>query len=232
MRRMAHRLAVLGVASGLALAMSVTASAASPQTSGADCILQQIDEHGRVVGTSLQRQGTVVGRFRCVAGQWQFVQPPLAQGEAITAHEIQVDRAGVVSARRIVGPALSYDLTVAEISRIAQAVTGERDAMIDRAIVAVDDGRTRTAEEIQALFDGRDATGLRVIGDVRPELASTTAAIIHDVGGTPEGTVVYFSFWGALKAAWAWVVQKIEEVGDWIDEHCDWFGDDPITCHW
>jgi hypothetical protein len=54
----------------------------------------------------------------------------------------------------------------------------------------------------------------------RPDLALSVDDLVGDVGGTPGSTVVYFSLWGAIKRAVAWVVDVIEDVGEWIHEHC------------
>lgn len=239
MRRMMHRLAVLGVvsATGLALSAAAVAHTVEPRTSGSECVVEHVDERGAVTDTFAEREGAEYGQFRCEGGQWVFAWAPFERDDAITAGEIQVDPAGTISVRRFVGPAQGYELTMAEMAGIIQAVTGDRDVVIDRAVVTVDDGRERSPEEIEAILAGKD-TDARVLGVIdRPDLALSTKDVIGETGGTPETTVVYFSIWGAIKGAFAWVVNKIEEVGEWIEEHCFWGPSSDglgvsLTCRW
>ena len=172
MKRLAHRLAVIGVVSGTVLAMSSAAVARpdKPPTKGTDCVVQHVDERGGIVRTETEPEGREHGQFRCEGGQWTFAWDPFGADDMIRAGEIQIDPAGAVSARRFTGPALGNDLTVGEIATIAQAVSGSREVLIDRAIVAVDDGKERTPEQIEALLAGKDDTGVRVLDIIeKPE---------------------------------------------------------------
>ncbi|MBQ1030625.1 hypothetical protein KBX26_11550 [Micromonospora sp. C97] len=239
MSLLAHRLAVIGVASATVLAMSSAAVAQTvkPPRKGADCLVQHVDERGGTVRTETAPEGKEYGAFRCVGGLWTFGWAPFAADDMITAGEIQVDPAGAVSVRRFTGPALGNDLTVGEIAGIAQAVSGSREVFVDRAIVAVDDGKQRTPEQVAALLAGKDDTGVRVLDIVeKPDAAMSTKEIIDEAGGTPETTVVYFSLWGAIKSVFAWIVDTIGEIGEWIDDHCDWGSPndvgDIVTCRW
>ncbi|MEU7921379.1 hypothetical protein [Micromonospora zamorensis] len=239
MKRLAHRLAVIGVVSGTVLAMSSAAVARpdKPPTKGTDCVVQHVDERGGIVRTETEPEGREHGQFRCEGGQWTFAWDPFGADDMIRAGEIQLDPAGAVSARRFTGPALGNDLTVGEIATIAQAVSGSREVLIDRAIVAVDDGKERTPEQVEALLAGKDDTGVRVLDIIeKPNAAMSTKDVIDEAGGTPESTVVYFSIWGAIKSVFAWIVDTIGDIGEWIDDHCDLgspndFGD-VVTCRW
>ncbi|WP_328371436.1 hypothetical protein OHQ88_00825 [Micromonospora zamorensis] len=239
MKRLAHRLAVIGVVSGTVLAMSSAAVARpdKPPTKGTDCVVQHVDERGGIVRTETEPEGREHGQFRCEGGQWTFAWDPFGADDMIRAGEIQIDPAGAVSARRFTGPALGNDLTVGEIATIAQAISGSREVLIDRAIVAVDDGKERTPEQIEALLAGKDDTGVRVLDIIdKPNAAMSTKDVIDEAGGTPESTVVYFSIWGAIKSVFAWIVDTIGDIGEWIDDHCDLgspndFGD-VVTCRW
>ncbi|MFI6258862.1 hypothetical protein ACIBCL_22550 [Micromonospora zamorensis] len=239
MKRLAHRLAVIGVVSGTVLAMSSAAVARpdKPPTKGTDCVVQHVDERGGVVRTETEPEGREHGQFRCEGGQWTFAWDPFGADDMIRAGEIQIDPAGAVSARRFTGPALGNDLTMGEIATIAQAVSGSREVLVDRAIVAVDDGKERTPEQVAALLAGKDDTGVRVLDIIeKPNAAMSTKDVIDEAGGTPESTVVYFSIWGAIKSVFAWIVDTIGDVGEWIDDHCDLgspndFGD-VVTCRW
>ncbi|MFG1892408.1 hypothetical protein ACGFIP_00085 [Micromonospora zamorensis] len=239
MKRLAHRLAVIGVVSGTVLAMSSAAVARpdKPPTKGTDCVVQHVDERGGIVRTETEPEGREHGQFRCEGGQWTFAWDPFGADDMIRAGEIQIDPAGAVSARRFTGPALGNDLTVGEIATIAQAVSGSREVLIDRAIVAVDDGKERTPEQVEALLAGKDDTGVRVLDIIeKPNAAMSTKDVIDEAGGTPESTVVYFSIWGAIKSVFAWIVDTIGDIGEWIDDHCDLgspndFGD-VVTCRW
>ncbi|TQJ24433.1 hypothetical protein FBZ33_4764 [Micromonospora sp. A202] len=239
MKRLAHRLTVIGVVSGTVLAMSSAAVARpdKPPTKGTDCVVQHVDERGGIVRTETEPEGREHGQFRCEGGQWTFAWDPFGADDVIRAGEIQIDPAGAVSARRFTGPALGNDLTVGEIATIAQAVSGSREVLIDRAIVAVDDGKERTPEQIEALLAGKDDTGVRVLDIIeKPNAAMSTKDVIDEAGGTPESTVVYFSIWGAIKSVFAWIVDTIGDIGEWIDDHCDVgspndFGD-IVTCRW
>lgn len=238
MSRLAHRLAVIGVVSGTVLAMSTAAVAHTdkPPQKG-DCVVQHVDDRGEVVRTTTEPEGREQGEFRCVAGRWTFAWAPFGADDLITADEIQIDPSGTVSARRFAGPALGNDLTVGEITGIARAVSGSREVLVDRAIVAVDDGKERTPEQVEALLAGKDTTGVRVLDIIeKPGAAMSTKDVIDEAGGTPETTVVYFSIWGAIKGLFAWIVDTIGDIGEWIDDHCA-VGDpndvgDVVTCQW
>ena len=74
MSRLAHRLAVIGVVSGTVLAMSSAAVAQTdkPPQRVADCVVQHVDERGKILRTETAPEGREYGQFRCVAGQWTF----------------------------------------------------------------------------------------------------------------------------------------------------------------
>ncbi|MEU8085645.1 hypothetical protein AB0B57_18745 [Micromonospora sp. NPDC049101] len=239
MKHLAHQLTVLGVVSATVLALPTTAVARpdKPPTKGTDCVVQHLDDRGGVVRTETEPEGRVHGQFRCEGGRWTFAWDPFGADDLITASEIQIDPSGAVSVRRFTGPALGNDLTVGEIATIAQAVSGSREVLVDRAIVAVDDGKERTPEQIEALLAGKDDTGVRVLDIIeKPTAAMSTKDVIDEAGGTPETTVVYFSIWGAIKSVIAWIVDTIDDIGEWIDDHCgsgspNTVGD-IVTCRW
>ncbi|GIH05555.1 hypothetical protein Rhe02_36220 [Rhizocola hellebori] len=238
MRRMAHRLTALGVVSGLALAMPAAAVARTgePLAGSGECVVQQTDLRGRVTGTTVEREGAVYGQFRCAGGQWVFTWAPFGRDDIVTASEIQVDPTGTVLARRLTGPALSRDLTMADMAAIAEATTGSGRAVVERAVVVADDGRQRTPAEIEALLAGRDTTGARVLDVIdRPDAAMSTNDLVGGAGGTPGSTVVYFSIWGAIKGFFQWIADKLNDLGSWLKEHCDigpsWDGQSiEVTC--
>ncbi|KAB1947551.1 hypothetical protein F8271_04305 [Micromonospora sp. ALFpr18c] len=239
MSRLARRLAVIGVVSGTVLAMSSAAVAQTdePPTRGTDCVVQYVDDRGEVVRTGTEPEGRMYGQFRCVGGQWRFAWEPFGADDLIAADAIRIDPSGAVSVRRFTGPALGNDLTLGEIAAIARAVTGSPAVTIDRAIVAVDDGKERTPEQVEALLAGKDDTGVRVLDIIeKPNAAMSTKDVIDEAGGLPETTVVYFSLWGAIKSVFAWIVDTISDVGEWIDDHCDWGSPnivgDIVTCRW
>lgn len=232
MRGMTYRLTVLAAVGGLLLAGSAQAVAAA----GSQCVVQQVDERGGIVATSVQREGAEYGYFRCAFGRWEYARARFGGENTLVARELQVDPAGVVSVRRLAGAALGYDLTMAEMAEVFEAVTGDRDMVIARAVVVVADGRERTEAEVEALLAGRDGTGARVLRTLdRPGPDLTTDDIIGGTGGSPENTVVYFSIWGAIKRAVAWVVDQVRDAADWLEDHCDW-GSDPdgifVVCRW
>ncbi|MEV6963945.1 hypothetical protein AB0M47_02440 [Hamadaea sp. NPDC051192] len=224
MRPLAYRLAVLGAIGGMALA---TTAAATPAVAGeaapikGECVIEHVDERGQVVDTASAREGEEYGPFRCADGQWKLVRNPFDRDDAVTSLEIQIDPAGTVLPGRLVGPALGAGMTLHDMASLVQALTGEK-VVVDRAIVAVDDGRQRTPEQVRALLAGKDTTGVRVLGEFdRLDQAMTVKDVIDGAeGADPETTVVYFSIWGAIKDAFAWVVKKLRAVGDWLDEHC------------
>ncbi|MGC4819639.1 hypothetical protein [Micromonospora sp. DT63] len=240
MSRSARNLAVVGVVGAMALATASPAVARTdkPPTRGTDCLVQYLDDRGGIVRTETEPEGREHGQFRCVAGQWTFAWAPYEADDMIVADELWIDPSGTVSVRRFTGPALGNDLTLREITAIAQAVTGSGEVLIDRAIVAVDDGKERTPEQVEALLAGKDTTGVRVLKTIdKPDPAASTKDIIDEAGGTPESTVVYFSILGAIRSALAWVADTISDIGEWIGEHCDW-GPSPsglgvvVTCRW
>jgi CubicO group peptidase (beta-lactamase class C family) len=223
MRRTTHRLAVLGVVGGLVLAATPAATLAGAdelKTINGECVVQHVDERAQVTDTTFAREGEVYAQFSCAKEQWELTPSPFDRGDTVTSPEIQVDPAGNVSVQRIVGPALGYGMTLGEMARVVQALTGD-EVVVDKAVVAVDDGRQRTHEEIQALLAGKDTTGARVLGVVdRPDAAMSTKDVIDETGGGPETTVVYFSIWGAIKGAIAWIVDGIQKIGEWISDNC------------
>ncbi|MFF0314821.1 hypothetical protein ACFYPH_09240 [Micromonospora sp. NPDC005252] len=240
MSRLARNLAVVGVVGAMVLATSSAAVAQTdkPPTRGTDCVVQYLDDRGGIARTETEPEGREHGQFRCVAAQWTFAWDPFGADDMIMVDEIWIDPSGAVTARRFTGPALGNDLTLGEIAAITQAVTGSGKVLIDRAIVAVDDGKERTPEQVQALLAGKDTTGVRVLGTIdKPDPAKSTKDIIDEAGGTPESTVVYFSILGAIKSALAWVADTIHDIGEWMEEHCTW-GPSPtglgvvITCGW
>jgi len=234
-----RRLAVIAAVSAIVLTMSSAAAAGSgkPPEKGTDCVAHYVDDKGKIIRTAVEPEGRKHGQFRCTGGQWVFGWDPFGPDDAITAGEIWIDPAGTASVRQFRGPALGNELTIGEIAAIAQAVTGSR-AAVERAIVAVDDGKERTPEQIEALLAGKDTTGVKVLDTVdKPDPRKMTKDIIGDAGGTPETTVVYLSFWGAIKGFFAWVADTITDIGEWIDRHCEWeFSRDSfgivIVCRW
>ncbi|QLQ39440.1 hypothetical protein [Micromonospora robiginosa] len=226
MSRSTRRLAVIGVVGATVLAMSSAAVAQTDKTpdGGTGCVARYTDDRDAVVRTVTEPEGRVYGQFRCLDGQWTFAWDPFGPDDMIAADEIRVGPSGGVSVRRFTGPALGGDLTLGEIAAIEQAVTGSGRVTVDRAIVAVDDGKQRTPEQIEALLAGKDDSGVRVLGTVdKPDAAMSVKDVVDGAGGTPETTVVYFSLWGAIKAVFAWIVDTISDVGDWIDRHCRWW---------
>ncbi|WP_326549407.1 hypothetical protein [Micromonospora sp. NBC_01813] len=218
-----RRLAVIAAVSAIVLTLSSTVAAGSgrPPEKDTDCVVHHVDDSGKIVRTEAAPEGRKLGQFRCVGGQWVFEWNPFGPDDAITADEIRIDPAGTASVSEFRGPALSNELTIGEIATIARVVTGSREAVIERAIVAVDDGKTRTPEQIEALLAGKDTTGVKVLDTVdKPDLRLATKDLIDDAGGTPETTVVYLSIWGAIKGFFAWVVDTITDIGEWIDRHC------------
>ncbi|MFE9206779.1 hypothetical protein [Micromonospora sp. NPDC007230] len=225
MRPLAYRVAVLGAIGGIALA---TTAAATPVVAGestpikGECVIEHVDERGQVTETASAQEGDEYGQFRCADGQWKLVRNPFDRDDAVTSLEIQIDPAGNVSPGRLAGSALGMGMTLGDMARLVQALTGDQEVVVDRAIVAVDDGRQRTPEEVQALLAGKDTTGVRVLGEFdRLDPKMTTRDIIDVTeGADPETTVVYFSIWGAIKDALNWVVKKLRAAGDWLAEHC------------
>ncbi|MDG4840939.1 hypothetical protein O7631_30810 [Micromonospora sp. WMMD967] len=239
MSRLARCLAVVGVVSAMVLTVSSAAVAQTdkPPRKGTDCVVQYVDERGGVDRTETEPDGRMHGVFRCLGGQWTYAWEPFGPDDLIRAAEIQIDPSGAVSVRRFTGPALGNDLTLGEIAGIARAVSGSQEVLIDRAVVAVDDGKERTPEQVAALLAGKDDTGVRVLGTLdKPDPAMSTKDVVDGVGGTPETTVVYFSLWGAIKSVFAWIVDTIGEIGEWIDDHCEWGSPnttgDLVTCRW
>jgi hypothetical protein len=223
------KLMLLALAAGTAVAMVGTGYPAAAGQIGkdTDCVVQYVDEHGQVRDTSTEPEGTVRGEFRCVAGAWQYSWAP---GEFITAPQLQVNPAGAVSVPEFQRPERSRNLTLGEMAGIARAVSGSKEVVFMRAVVAVDDGRERTAEEVEALLAGKDTTGAKVLRTIdRPDPAMTVQDVVGDTGGGQGPVVVYFwsEIWDAITDAVNWVIDGINEIGDWINDHCTWFPPPP-----
>ncbi|HCT78862.1 MAG TPA: hypothetical protein DGG94_05965 [Micromonosporaceae bacterium] len=224
-------MALAGVASPAA------AKAEGKSGNGTDCVVQQVDERGGVRDTSMEPEGAKRGEFRCVDGAWQFGWAPFGPDDFITAPELQVDPAGRVLVREFDRPERGSDLTLGEMADVARAVSGSKAVVFTRAVVAVDDGRERTAAEVEALLAGKDATGAKVLRTFdRLDPESTVQDIVDETGG--QGPVVVYllsEIWdaitGAVSAVIDWVVDGIDGIGDWIHDHCIWFPPPPPGSH-
>lgn len=225
-----RRLMFLALAASTTVAVVSTATPAMGKSnSRTDCVVQQVDERGEVRDTSAEPEGTVRGEFRCVGGVWEFGWAPFGPDNSITAAALQVDPAGAVSVREFDRPARSRDLTLGEMAGIARAINGSKDMVFMRAVVTIDDGKERTAAEVEALLAGKDTTGAKVLRTIdRPDPAMTVQDIVDETGGQ-EPTVVYFwsDVWDAITGAVNWVIDGINEIGDWINDHCTWFPPPP-----
>jgi hypothetical protein len=216
-------------------------AAAGKADKGSGCAVQHVDERGQPRGTSSEPEGTVRGEFRCVDGAWRYSWAPFGPDDFVAAAQLQVDPKGGVWPIGYERLGHRRQLTLGERADIARAFTGARAVAITRVLVAVDDGRQRTSEEILALFAGKDATGAKVLRTVdRPDPAATVGDIIDGVDDGP--VVVYFlsEIWDGIVGFFAWVGDVIDGIGDWIDENCIWFPPPPpgstdipiIHCEW
>ncbi len=216
-------------------------AAAGKGDKGADCVVQHVDERGQVRDSSIDPEGTMRGEFRCVGGAWRYSWAPFGADDFVTATQLRVDPKGAVSITGYERLGRRPQLTLGERADIARAATGARAVAITRAIVAVNDGRQRTPEEVAALFAGKDSTGVKVLRTVeRPDPASTVGDIVDGVDG--GSVVVYFwsEIWDGIVDFFTWVGDTIDSIGDWIDENCTWFPPPPpgstdipiIHCEW
>lgn len=148
------------------------------------------------------------------------------------------DQAGQGHAHRSLGLACSrlrrYDEADDHLRRALDLFTDVGDDA-GRAHTCLNLGQLaeRQGQHQQALRHSRRAPALfRGTGN----RAGQGYTLIDEAGGTPETTVVYFSLWGAIKSVFAWIVDTIGEIGEWIDDHCDWGSPntvgDIVTCRW
>lgn len=237
-----RRLMLIALATSTAVAMVGTAGLAAVETGkGGDCVVQYVDERGEIRDTSAEEEGTVRGEFRCVdGGVWQYSWAPSGPDDSITAPRLQVDPEGTVTAPEYFRPARARDLTLGEMADIARVVMGAREAgTFERAVVAVDDGRQRTPEEVEALLAGEDTTGAKVLRTFDRLDPAMTVQDIADETGTSEPVVVYLlgGIWDAIVDAVNWVIDGVNDAIDWLDDHCTWFPPPPplgtiVVCQW
>lgn len=236
-----RRLTLAALAAVTVIAAVGTANpAVADKGKGKDCVVEYIDERGEVRETATVPEGTKLGEFRCVGGVWEFSWDPYGPDESVTAPRLQVKPDGTVTAKQFVRPARARDLTLREMAGIFKAVTGAREEIVfKRAVVAVDDGRKRTPEEVEALLAGKDTTGAKILGTFDRLDPARTVEDIADETGTSEPVVVYFlsGIWDAIVDAVNWVIDGVNEVIDWLDDHCTWFPPPPplgtiVTCQW
>jgi len=216
--KLMHLLAAAAVAGGLVLSAPAAALAQSSA-----CTVENTST-GR---TSSAPDGTHAGSFRCAGGHWELP----AGADVITADVVAVDAAGTVTAPAYSLSTKGDNPTMAQLAGLAQALNGSKQSAIASVVVAADDGKVRTPTEVKALFAGKDTTGLRVLAKYDQPAAGATVGDLVDQAGSSGPTVVYFSVWGAVKAAVGWVVDGLKSIGnaiegaaddiaDWVTAHC------------
>jgi hypothetical protein len=218
-------LVALAASTTVAVAGVAGPAMAKPDPTGG-CVVQQLDERGAVRTTWVEKQDAKRGEFRCAGGVWEYRWAPFKSDDVITAPALQVDPAGRISAHDYSRPGRGGDLTLGELANIGRVTTGADAVILSGAVVLADDGKKRTAAEIEAILAGKDTTGakvLRVVDKIDPE--STVGGVVDGTGGNGP-VVVYFwgglwdSITGAITGALNWIVDGLNQIGDWIDSHC------------
>jgi hypothetical protein len=232
-----RRLILVALAAGAAVAMAGTESLAVPK-GGKGCVIEIVDERGQVRETKTEPEGTKRGEFVCSGGVWLY---SVGQDDFVKIPRLQVGPEGKTTAREFVRPARTRPLTLGQMADIDRAMRGARESgVFMRAVIAVDDGRKRTPEEVEALLHGKDATGAKILRTIeRPDSAKSPEDLVNDLGPT-EPVVVYFwsEIWDAITDAVNWVIDGIGGIIGEIWEHCSVgpsfppdFGFD-IDCSW
>jgi hypothetical protein len=223
--------AAAGTALAVAGAAYPAAAGEKPSGKGSECVVQAIDERGEVRDSWVEKEGSRLGEFVCTSEGWQY---SFGREESITAPRLQVDPEGKVTAPEYERPARARALTFSEMADVLRVVRGSREAgTFLRAVVAIDDGRERSPEEVEAILAGKDTTGAKIVRTFDRLDPDATVDDVVDESGTEEDVVVYLlgGIWDAIKGAISdavnWVIDGINDIGDWFDDHCTWFPPPP-----
>jgi hypothetical protein len=115
----------------------------------------------------------------------------------------------------------SGNLTFGDLSTLAQLVSGDPDARIDRAVVTARSDRPPTQAQIDDVLAGKHVDGITVLGTVdRPDARMTLGDLVGGAGGSGPKSV-YVNARSFLDDIIDWFVDLFTSIGDWVVVHCD-----------
>ncbi|MEK8109743.1 hypothetical protein NKG94_45460 [Micromonospora sp. M12] len=207
--------------SGTVLAMSTAAVAHTdkPPQKG-DCVVQHVDDRGEVVRTTTEPEGREHGQFRCVAGRWTFAWAPFGADDLITADEIQIDPSGAVSARRFAAP------RSATPSRWARSpASPEPSAAVARCWSTARSWRSTTARSglrsrSRRCWPARTPPGYGCWTSSRSRMRPCRRRTSSTRPAAPRDDSRLLQHLGRDQGLFAWIVDTIGDIGEWIDDHC------------
>jgi hypothetical protein len=222
--RLTHRLAVLTVVGGT-LAGLILAAPTVAAAKGKGCAVEHRD------GTSTDPEGATRGPFRCAAGTWGYGEDAL-----VTTERLIVDAAGALSIDDFTMTERAGNLTFGDLSTLAQLVSGDRTARIDRAVVTTRSDKPPTQAQIDAVLAGRDVAGITVLQVTdQPDARMTLADLVGGVGDSGPKSV-YVNARSFLGELLDWFIDVVKSIVDWVVTHCDAYvdtnGNLHVTCSW
>ncbi|GAA0899349.1 hypothetical protein [Virgisporangium aurantiacum] len=223
--RLTHRLAVLTVVGGTLAGLILVAPTVAAAKGASGCV---VEERG---GRSTDPEGATRGPFRCAAGTWGY-----GEGALVTTDRLIVDAAGALRIDTFTMSERSGNLTFGDLSTLAQLVSGDPAARIDRAVVTARSDKPPTQAQIDAVLAGKHVDGITVLGTVdQPDARMTLGDLVAGSGGSGPKSV-YFNARSFLDDIIDWFVDLVRSIVDWVVAHCDTYvdgnGSVHVVCVW
>ena len=223
--RLTHRLAVLTVVGGTLAGLMLVAPNVAAAKDASGCVVEQ---RGR---SSTDPEGAARGPFRCAAGTWGYGEDAL-----VTTDRLIVDAAGALRIDAFTMSERSGNLTFGDLSTLAQLVSGDPNARIDRAVVTARSDKPPTQAQIDEVLAGKPVDGITVLGTVdQPDARMTLGDLVDGAGGSGPKSV-YVNARNFLDDLIDWFVGLIKSIKDWVAAHCDSYVDGNghlhVVCSW
>ncbi|WP_253763383.1 hypothetical protein [Hamadaea flava] len=192
---LSRALAVGVIASAiLSAAGSAYAQDDKPSDPKKGCVIEYVDDNGKTIGKKTVPHGTKLGGgvFTCNNGEWEFFWIPFETVVSGTADTVVVDvKEQVKDVLGVQVDTREGQLQVREMLSAVEYLYGERADEPGGALVLDTAGREDdlTADDLTALFDGGEVTGVRVLAAAKPGL-ETTLGELGELGGGDDGTGV------------------------------------------
>lgn len=223
--RLTHRLAVLTVVGGTLAGLILVAPTVAAAKGASGCA---VEERG---GRSTEPAGATRGPFRCAAGTWGYGDDAL-----VTTDRLIVDAAGALRIDAFTMSERSGNLTFGDLSTLAQLVSGDPNARVDRVVVTARSDKPPTQAQIDEVLAGKHVDGITVLGTVdQPDARRTLGDLVDGVGGSGPKSV-YVNARSFIDDIIDWFVGLIKSIKDWVAAHCDSYvdgnGSVHVVCSW
>ncbi|MFE9206775.1 hypothetical protein [Micromonospora sp. NPDC007230] len=159
------------------------------------CVIEYVDDNGKTIGKKTVPHGTKLGGgvFTCNDGLWEFFWIPFEAVVSGTADTVVVDVKEQV--KDVIGVQVDTRegrIQVREMLSVVERLYGQAVREPGGAVVMDTSGREEelTADELTALFDGREVPGVRVLATAQPGLETTLGELGELGGGSDDGTGV------------------------------------------